>query len=535
MKYKLGSNNSSFFKYQFMRKKIKMGIFFICVGFMGEKSYGGEQIAYWAGSYIFSCMPETVQQTAKAVKNFTVGKPKTYPELFKEFVFNREVTKLNDLVIAKVESIEQELYKKFPISISGTLNTRYFSVKECRDLLDKADKSLKSYALAILRLDYVDAIKRELDNAYTAVEKLDVESVGSSNKLDNDIRILWKKETLDFLEKMKRNLCAELYVSYEYDREGGAWDRHSRHEEVGKARKKYWKFRDNSESIPTPTRNEISETMKNVLETDNAISAILYNQSGEFDLLRKYKETIEFIQKLECDIIGPEIKDGLNSYRQQYQKFFKFSATEIKYNADFISTYYDFIDHYEKQYPSKSVPIRINQRQTRSSHEGGDSVNSSSYPQYHSPEQTESFSVFLQKKSSSQSPSETPSQSGSVSESSSSESPPKQQNLSPKRYIIDDYKGEQKQQRKEERKKVNESIEEIESKKLVLQEEKKRINEQNSSSHEEKKPAEKRSLEDSSEQISSEHLSDEETNSLEESKSLEGTNSQEESSEETSS
>lgn len=364
---------------------MKKAMVFLCLGFINGKVYGMEQVFSWVATTAMRYASDNLPTIVSEGKDFLYGRPKTYEEQFKEHVFNREHEKLQTLVAKKVDGMKQELDRKFPGLGGGVSRSSYFSAAECRESLNKMEGILRSYALSLLKMDYVDATKRELERAIIDINALEIKPDEDNYHLKTER----KEKTVAFLESQRKNLCAYLYTRYTYKREGGCNNRRQRHEEVQRNRLAYWGFND----IPSPTREEIPDIIKKLLNEDNSISAILRSDKG--GILPKSEKTIRFILKLDSDVFAPDNQKGLEFYKKQYQDFFGFVPTEVKYEASFIQVYYRSVNQYERPFSSQpQLGSAIKHPSRLSDGEGSVNNNSASY----SPSQPGSLRTSQQQK-----------------------------------------------------------------------------------------------------------------------------------------
>jgi len=295
------------------------------------------------GSYL---VPESVKETVTQYASWIIGEEKKYTEQFNEFTANRRIGDLNDLYAKNAAEIKGRLLKNFPIPKSD--DNKSFSYTKCTQYISSWEQLYQTYVLALLRKDYVDALKLKMETTIDEIRKLDLKQLEENTKgthTEEDDQ----KEIIEFLKKKNLNICANFYAKYRYDRKGGLFDKGKTSWNSKAARKKFW----GTSTIPAVDERENSSYINEILNSDNEISVIAN------PVLEIYKEIINFIT-MENALFFENFEGNRDIYRNKYLEFFNLYANPTPLMDPTLSEYINFLK------PNDKIP----KRRTKGSQDG---------------------------------------------------------------------------------------------------------------------------------------------------------------------
>lgn len=329
----------------------------------GAAKYGATSLAYY--------LPESTKTAATNALSSIVGDGKDFDNRFKEYVANRNITQLNDLIVEF-----RDLYEKKAL-IHSNQNSYNFNIHNVCETAESARNLLLKYSLALLSIEYTDLCKRTIEEKIETIQK--IQNVSNDWELIGDSTETQKKEEakimLEYLQKLKLNLAAALYAKYKYDRQGGAYDRVTTSVEARKKRAKFWGVSD----IPPLDLSPIPDSIKKIATAanDGRKTQLADIVSNVFDT---YKKTLDFLttpaeEIIECN----NAYENLDLYKQQFYQLFNQYSPEEKITSDLVNAYNLVRDTVKTKPIAIAQPSRISRRSSSQSFSAGSSSVPSSF------------------------------------------------------------------------------------------------------------------------------------------------------------
>lgn len=334
-------------------RSLKIACLFLIIQGSHTNVHSAETVTWLFGSVASSLggylVPESLKETFIQYASYVMGEKKQYTEQFNEFTANRRMGNLSDLYSKNTNEIKDRLLKNFPIPHSEDKKSlRAFSYKKCAEYVTSWEDLYQNYVLAILRKDYSDALKHQMETVIEEIVKLDLKQLqekakGTRTEEDD------QNEMIIFLNKKKLNICANIYAKYHYDRDGGLWDKGRTSWNSKSDRYKFWGTR----RIPPVSERENSTYINEILNNDNEISV---RANPVLDI---YKEVIAFI-KLEDALFFEDFDNNVALYRKKYLEYFNSHATATPLLDPTLEEYTNFLMSNNK----------LSKRHTQSSQDG---------------------------------------------------------------------------------------------------------------------------------------------------------------------
>lgn len=303
------------------KASLKIGLIFTLIQ-SGSGNVQAMEIAGWIGGSVANYFGPKVVEYA----SFLYGGKKKYTEQYNEFVSSRDREELRKLTLKNLNEIKARLETNY--QIPNLKKTPEFAISDCKKLVMQGNKIQLKYALAILKIDFVESLMTLFNIKIEEITKLDVSPIGgiTNDPIKEEQN---KAKIVKYLEHKRINLIAILCAKYEFERIGygpvnrfltTAISKRNRYKELGVIFK------------PTVTTRDDPEEIEEILNSEQQI-AVKANL-----ILKFYEPTINFINAKDSEILKSTTHNILY-YKSEFYKFYNNKPTKIPLTDPLLSEY----------------------------------------------------------------------------------------------------------------------------------------------------------------------------------------------------